>query len=90
MEENYMIDSDNGADCFSPYHNPEKCSICRGENEEHRVKCSLCKSYMENCECCVMCFETNENCKCNLKKEMKQKRKRKVRVSTLIYSTDGN
>lgn len=31
---NYMIDGDNGAGCFSPYHNPDTCISCKTYERE--------------------------------------------------------
>jgi hypothetical protein len=32
--ENNMIDGDNGSDCFSPNHNPDRCPRCKQEQQE--------------------------------------------------------
>lgn len=35
---NYMVDSDDGSNCQSPYHNPKQCDTCRREEAEAEAK----------------------------------------------------
>lgn len=45
MYANNMIDGDRGEDCFSPYHNSNRCPVCRHENCVHLLRESFRREY---------------------------------------------